>query len=601
MSRTPEQTDRIINVLLERVIALEQTVARLGGSTMAEASKPAPSIVPEDTLKEKLQESSVVNSPTPEKVASVRKEGLESAIGTRWIGRIGIVAIIFSIGFFLKYSFDNGLIGVSGRVIIGILTGAIFLWGGEFFQRRKGWPLYGQMISGGGLAILHLSLYAAFSMYHIIPVFLAFAGMVTVTTTGMTLSIRYSGYPLAVMALLGGLFTPFMLSTGNNRPIELFSYLLLLTVGASVLHRIKRWGSLPLISLAGVSIIYALWHGQYFSRSQHGLAFCIITLFFLFHTLSVLQYRMKNSELPEDRIEQMILAGSAMLYLVAALSQYDFVYHWGVRFFVMALAAFEISLAYLFNRRGVAPVATFTTAGVSLVLTVVAIFTGLEKDWILPALSTEMAVLVFLGFRSGRPGFRLVAYLLLFPLCISFLDGLPYRIGPFEKYLPIFNTRFLISAVAIAGIYAMLAILRRHAADMVKNERYIVVVLFGASQILSLILLSTELHDMFRYRQPGYYMAWGAAHHSWQVSLSVLYALYGSILTWAGISRRLLMARVFGMALLGITIVKVFIFDLSDLQAVYRIVSFMVLGLLLLGVSYIYNRYKNSMFGDDQP
>jgi uncharacterized membrane protein len=58
---------------------------------------------------------------------------------------------------------------------------------------------------------------------------------------------------------------------------------------------------------------------------------------------------------------------------------------------------------------------------------------------------------------------------------------------------------------------------------------------------------------------------------------------------------------VLGMLFLGVTVLKVFFIDLSSLETFYRIISFIVLGLLLLAVSYGYNRFKHLIFGEDQP
>ena len=91
------------------------------------------------------------------------------------------------------------------------------------------------MLSGGGLGVLYLALYAAFALYHLIPAPLAAAGMLAVTTPGMTLSVRYSTYSLAAIALLGGFLTPIVLSTGQNQPITLFGYTLLLDIGTLLL------------------------------------------------------------------------------------------------------------------------------------------------------------------------------------------------------------------------------------------------------------------------------------------------------------------------------------------------------------------------------
>jgi len=49
------------------------------------------------------------------------------------------------------------------------------------------------------------------------------------------------------------------------------------------------------------------------------------------------------------------------------------------------------------------------------------------------------------------------------------------------------------------------------------------------------------------------------------------------------------------LLLLGLTIFKVFLFDLSSLEKLYRIISFIVLGAILLAVSFLYQRYRQRM------
>ena len=80
-----------------------------------------------------------------------------------------------------------------------------------------------------------------------------------------------------------------------------------------------------------------------------------------------------------------------------------------------------------------------------------------------------------------------------------------------------------------------------------------------------------------------------------QLSISVVWAIYGGAMLTVGIARRSKLLRVMGLALLGLTIFKVFLFDLSSLEKLYRIISFIVLGLILLSVSFLYQRYRQRM------
>lgn len=186
--RSNDEIDKSIDVLISRVYILEKEVARLKGEPQAKETNSAQ---PCNTIE--IPDAAFIRKTKPKRDANKAIDSsLENAIGTRWIGRIGVLAIIFGVAFFLKYSFDNKLIGETGRVVLGILWGAIFLGAGEYLQKKKNLGLYGQMLSGCALAVLYLSLYAAFALYHLIPAPLAAAGMLAVTATGMTLCL-FSG------------------------------------------------------------------------------------------------------------------------------------------------------------------------------------------------------------------------------------------------------------------------------------------------------------------------------------------------------------------------------------------------------------------------
>lgn len=79
-----------------------------------------------------------------------------------------------------------------------------------------------------------------------------------------------------------------------------------------------------------------------------------------------------------------------------------------------------------------------------------------------------------------------------------------------------------------------------------------------------------------------------------QLALSVVWTLYATMLLLIGIARRNTTARVTALVLFGVTITKVFLFDLSGLEPVSRIVSFLVLGAVLLGVSFLYQRQQKT-------
>jgi uncharacterized membrane protein len=594
--RSDEQRDKCIDVLIAKVHSLEIEVSRLKGEHLSvESSSPL-----NNSESETSQEFVFSRRTTKNNLRKTADSDLENAIGTRWIGRIGVLAILFGVAFFLKYSFDNKLIGETGRVILGIFWGFAFIAAGEYLQKKKNMGLYGQMLSGSGLAVLYLSLYAAFALYHLIPAPLASAGMLAVTTTGLTLSIRYSSYTLAAIALLGGFLTPIMLSTGQNQPLTLFAYILLLDIGTLLLLRFRPWPSLVAASLFGTAMLYFGWHSEFFSDAQRWLAFGVIAVFFAFYNLYILTSR--YSEKIESKVDQIVIFASAAFFFLAFFSQQHWDSSWPVKTFTLLLAGLEIGMAEIVRRRTPAARITIASyAAVSVILTVISTFVALEHRWILPALTAEMAALSWIGLRLDFPELRRGSYLLGLIVLFRFADDIVLCLEPFDHFTPVFNGRFLVCAAAVAGFYTLLRFITQYRDKLDSNERHVLEIIFIITQAMSLVLLSSEIHDFFRYRSPAHILDWGSSHYAYQLSLSILWALYASLLTGVGIYKRLRGARVLGILLLGATVLKVFLVDLSSLQTMYRIISFIVLGLLLLAVSYSYNRFKHFIFGEDQP
>jgi uncharacterized membrane protein len=98
--------------------------------------------------------------------------------------------------------------------------------------------------------------------------------------------------------------------------------------------------------------------------------------------------------------------------------------------------------------------------------------------------------------------------------------------------------------------------------------------------------LSLELWDYFG-RQSGLGIDSRLAQH---LSLSLLWTAYASALIALGIHRKSLLLRWQALSLFGFVVIKVFIYDSSFLERFYRIVSFFILGLVLLVVSFLYQR-----------
>ena len=75
---------------------------------------------PLETLSQKMPPEGKVAAPLAPAFSASRAVTNEEE-GGRWLAKIGIVALLLGVSFFLKYAFDNNLIGVVGRVILGLI------------------------------------------------------------------------------------------------------------------------------------------------------------------------------------------------------------------------------------------------------------------------------------------------------------------------------------------------------------------------------------------------------------------------------------------------------------------------------------------------
>ena len=111
--------------------------------------------------------------------------------------------------------------------------------------------------------------------------------------------------------------------------------------------------------------------------------------------------------------------------------------------------------------------------------------------------------------------------------------------------------------------------------------------------VFAIFALSFEANDYFAREiavADSEGSEWREMQLARQLSLSVIWALYGGGMLAVGFWRGNRLLRVMALGLLALTIVKVFLVDLSSLDRVYRIVSFIVLGAILLLVSFLYQR-----------
>lgn len=97
------------------------------------------------------------------------------------------------------------------------------------------------------------------------------------------------------------------------------------------------------------------------------------------------------------------------------------------------------------------------------------------------------------------------------------------------------------------------------------------------------------------------YLCWTTVRGSdnqYKLGLSILWGLYAMMLVVLGIRKKQKHLRLAGIALFMVTLIKLFLYDLAGAGTITKTVSFISLGVLLLVVSFLYNKYKEVLFGE---
>lgn len=202
----------------------------------------------------------------------------ESLIGIRLFSWIAAVALALAAVFFLKYSFEQGLLSPPVRMTLGLVAGVALIGVGELRIARD-YRVTANAIDAAGIAILYATLFASNAIWHLIAAPAAFVLMAATTALAAWLSIRRDSVFIALLGLVGGFATPALLSSGEDHPISLFGYLLLLNVGLAWVAYRKRWPLLALLTLAFTTIYQWAWVLEFLGTSRLPLAVGIFLLF----------------------------------------------------------------------------------------------------------------------------------------------------------------------------------------------------------------------------------------------------------------------------------------------------------------------------------
>lgn len=586
---TPEFTDEY------RQPAIDQTQERRGPESLPPVDGPPqapPSIPAPPPIGSEAQPPRVSSVTAKGPGRTIHADQLESIIGRRWLGWVAVILILFAAAFFLKYAFDNRWIGELGRVAIGVTAG-VGMTAMGFKYYRRGWRVFSQILTAGGVVLLYLSVYGAFGYYHLATQKAAFAFLAILVAEAAGLALLYDAPAIAIMALVGGFLTPLLLRSDRDQYRSLFGYILALDIGALAL--LKHWYGLSSLAFTGTHLLFWLWYGDnYHPAKLVGVMVFQTAVFLIFLLAHAGRQLVRRQVVTWENLGLLLI--NPFVFFATAYHLLNPHHHDWMGIFAIGMALLYAGAAkILLDRAASTRSESLSLIGIALTFVTIAIPIQLRANWITIAWAVEALVMLWAGLETRSKRLRALA-LVLFGLALFrllFWD----TPGPWRPiFTPVLNKYFLASLVVSACLFGAALVYEKVAPrQQITAPRLRLVMLLVAIMTVWWVM-SVETYTFFAARAMAQKLAEDASHERWlgQMALSVLWAAYAAVLAAFGFLRRSAGLRWTALALFALTVIKAMLVDIARLQQLYRIIVFFVLGVLLLVVAWGYHRAFHS-------
>jgi uncharacterized membrane protein len=335
---------------------------------------------------------------------------LESRIGSQWLNRIGVVAVLFGVAYLLRYVFLNQWVSAATWIWLGVSAGIVVILASEAF-RRRGYRVLSISLKATGIGVTYLSLWAGFELYKVLSGAQAFSGILIITVAGAVLALRESSEVLAALALIGGFLAPLLIAIPSGQ-VALFLYIAMLDVSAAVLTLRRDWRSMVPVAFCGTVVVCTVWYFGHYNAADLAPAAVAATAYFaMFCATAAAWQRRLAARSRLLLIFEVINPGVYIseLYLLLSRTHHD----------ALASAAFGVSalyfgLAWSARRRatlGGASVPTYGGLGIAFIAVALAIV--LDTGWLSLGWFVEAAIVIAIGFGLDLPWLRWGALLLL--------------------------------------------------------------------------------------------------------------------------------------------------------------------------------------------
>ncbi|MDO5692487.1 MAG: DUF2339 domain-containing protein [Pseudomonadota bacterium] len=371
------------------------------------------------------------------------------------IVRAGLIILFIGLSFLARYAAQMGLFPVELRLAAIGAAGIALL--GIGFRQRLARPAFGLVMQGAGVAVLYLTIFAAYRLYGLVPQGAAFAFMVLVCAASCALALMQNARGLAFAAFAGGFATPLLLSSGAGSHVALFGYYTLLNLAILFIASRRAWRELNLLGFVATFGTATAWGWMRYEPGLYATSQAFLAIFIgIFIATAILYARAAPLRLSAGggmsrAVDTTLVFGTPLVGFGLQAGLVSDFWH-GDAFSALAFGAVYLVLAAVLLRRANDGyrllVECFLALGVGFATLAVPL--ALDARWTSAVWALEGAAAFWVGMRQARWMARAFGLGLQALAALTFIATLGEPVGRWPLAHPGFLGAMLIALPALA-------------------------------------------------------------------------------------------------------------------------------------------------------
>lgn len=322
-------------------------------------------------------------------------------LGGNTVVRLGVVVLFIGLSFLVKYAAEHAMLPVELRLAaVGAMGIALLVTG---FRLRIPKPEYAMTLQGAGVAVMYLTIFAAFRLYTLIPAGMAFLLMGLVCALSTVIALLQNSRTLAVIGFAGGFLAPVLTSTGQGSHVGLFTYYAMLNLAILYIALKRAWRVLNLVGFFATFGIASAWGVLKYTPENYASIQPFLIFFFLLYVTTAILYAKQQATKLKDIVDGTLVFGTPLLGfgLQAGLIKHV---EFGMAFSALAVAAFYLLLALWLVKQARLQYGLLIECFLALSggFATLAVPLALDAHWTATVWAVEGAGVFWMGMRQQR-------------------------------------------------------------------------------------------------------------------------------------------------------------------------------------------------------